>query len=173
MSRRGVLFSGVVLILSLILIVIQQFNIKRIATVLGDLVLKQQNEEKYIISSFDKHNLIREADVMKFCLDCARDSICVVYIPESLCRACFSSLLLAFQDNEYPFSRIMVISEKDDYEIRSECVSRGISYRTSNYSYDGLDDIFVVRYYRRVYPIAMKYNLERESILRLFLDDVD
>ena len=80
--------------------------------------------------------------------------------------------MFAIQDNCVSFQRIKVLCEVDDYEIRSECISRDIRFGVLNYAIESATDIIIYRKSKGI-PISMRYNLGRDHILTLFLSDED
>lgn len=127
--------------------------------------------EEYILSSFDGSNQQDRVIVSNICQPFINDTSFVVYVPIGLCRACFSSLIYSLQDIAFPVKRVTVITERDDYEVKTECISRGIQYVVSDQSVDMISSILLFRLYQGFLPISMQFSLGRETILPLFLSD--
>ena len=130
-----------------------------------------RNMAKYISNSFVASWHSEEEKIISQLMEEIDSSSYYVYLPAGLCRACFTSLLFAFQDNQIDFSKISVFSERLEIEVKSECLSQGAHYAVRNTGVDGIEDIIIVRLYQGYLPLAMKYNLEREYELQLFLSD--
>ena len=153
---------------SCLLCLFQQHNVNK---------LKQRIYEKeiptisYVKSSFDINGNEAGLEVIKSLVPSMSDSTICIFLPSSLCRSCFTSLLFSLQDNNVNWYNLKVVSEIDDYEIRSQCISRGIDYSVMGYAVDGVNDIIIVRKYNGFRPISMMYNYNYDSILTLFLSD--
>lgn len=141
-----------------------QHNVERIKSL-------NENLAGYVCHTFSLSWLSEEEKVFNQILPYMDESTFLVYLPAGLCRSCFSSLLFAFQDNGIELSKISVFSEQSDVEVKSECVSRGARFKIFPTGTEGIEDILVFRLYKGFLPINIKYNLERNSELMLFLSD--
>lgn len=172
MCKNGIYwFVLVIVIFSLSLVVVQFYNLKKLQVALNQAQRDRAELEGYISDSFNRTWRDEENMVLDLVFSILPDSCVGAYLPASLCRACFSSLVFSLQENNVEFSKLIVLSEANDYEVRSECLSRGIAFRVMNSSIDGIDDIIIARYYRSFLPLSMKYNIERDYELSLFLSD--
>lgn len=164
---------SLIVILAASLVFVQQRNINKVNKAFRKIVDTVYALEDYILSSFDAYESEIGVNVINSLVPITKDTCLVLYLPSSLCRACFSSLLFDLQDYGIPWQSISVLVEKNDYEVRSECVSRGIHYMISDVKVEGVSDIIITRNYRGTIPIFMNYNLDRSYILKLFLSDSD
>ena len=168
---KSTLFTILLFLLLSALVIVQYVNVSKMRKGL-DLTLQRQSVlEEYVFNSYEITWKEEENNAINCALSEIRDSNYVVYLPAGLCRACFTNLLLAFQDHQIGFDRISVLSEINDMEVRAMCNARGVSIRLLNESIEGLDDIIVTRLYRGFFPLAMKYNLDRDQIFAMFVSD--
>ena len=171
MFKRSTVFGYCILIIAILLVVFQYLNIKRVEKNLIMSLSQQKRLERYIVSSFNVTWRQEEVEAIGISLSMLTDSCYVIYLPMGLCRSCFTSLLFAFQDNNIDYKNVTVLSEANDFEVKSICSARGVGYYALEYSLGGLNDIIVSRLYQGHYPLSMKYNLERNEILSLFLSN--
>lgn len=171
MSRKtiGALLS--ILSLSALFVLVQNHNISSIKKELDISRLKQRSLEEYVFCSYEAVWRDEENRAIGRALSEIQDSSLVVYLPAGLCRSCFTSLLLAFQDHQIDSKRITVLSEANDMEVRAACSARSIQFQLLFEPIEGLNDIIVTRHYRGFFPLAMKYNLDRDYVFALFLSD--
>lgn len=171
MSNKAIILFFSLLVITGILVSFQRYNVNRIGKAVENTAIIERTLRNYVLASFDSNSLRGKVEVTKMCEPYLKDGIFVLYLPSGLCRACFSSLLFAFQDHELPGDRVVVISEREDVEVKAECVARGITFMVSNQEIEFISDIILFRLYRGFLPISMNYNLGRNSILPLFFSE--
>lgn len=171
MSRKsiGVILS--ILFLSAFFVLAQYHNISRIKKELDISRFQQRSLEEYVFGSYEAVWRNEETRAIDCALSEIHDSCYVIYLPAGLCRSCFTSLLLAFQDHQIDSKRITVLSEANDMEVRAACSARSIHFQLLFEPIEGLNDIIVTRLYRGFFPLAMKYNLDRDYVFAMFLSD--
>lgn len=170
MSKKSY-FLFVALLLSVLFVIIQAFNVSAINKKLNITRYRQLSLEDYAYNSFFVSWKDSENEAINFALPFLEDYSYVVYLPAGLCRSCFSTLLFAFQDHSVSFETILILCETNDLEVKAACNSRGIHFISLNSTIEGLSDIIVTRNYNGVIPMAMKYNLERDYIFSVFLSE--
>lgn len=171
MSTKSYIIFLFLSFLALALVLTSRRCVHQLEDVVRQEAQKERVLENYILSSFNATTLQDRALVSEVCQSFLDDSLLVAYLPASLCHACLSSLLFALQDHDFPWSKVSIISEKEDYEARTECSSRGINYVVKTLSVESISDILVFRLYRGFFPIVMDFDLSREPILSIFLSD--
>ena len=170
MSSRNI--SGVVLfVLFFLLSLFQYLGISRSKDVIAEMSNQISTLNTYVWHDFAIMTKEDEIELFDSLIGQASGAKLFIYVPDGLCRACFSSLLFSLHDNNVLENEIYVLSEVDDLEIKAECLARGISFFVSSKRFDSVCDILVFRLYRGYLPIMMKYALGRERILKLFLLD--
>lgn len=171
MSNKLIISFSAVLCFSLVFVVIQYINVASISRdyrAAKDII---SSLEDYVCNSFIVGCKEEENEAINRAVPFLTDSSFVVYLPESLCRSCFTTLLFAFQDHSVDYERIIVLCEGNDVEVKAACTARGIGYFPLGDSIDGLFDIIVTRLCYGITPLAIKYNLERDQVFALFLSD--
>lgn len=171
MSTKSYTIIFFLFFVALALVLVSNLHVCRIKDAVKQNVQTERVFENYILASFNATTLQDRALVSEVCQSYLDDAHLVAYLPSGLCHACFSSLLLALQDYDYPWSKVIIISEKEDYEVRAECYARSINYMVKTLSVESVSNILVFRSYRGFFPIVMDYDLSREPILPLFLSD--
>lgn len=157
--------------LMLATVLVLRRNVNQLEATMLSLAQKQRVMENYILSSFNESTHQDKAMILESCQPFLNDTSLVLYLPSSLCRACFSSLVFSLQDNGLPLSRVTVISEREDFEVRTECVSRDISFVVGDQNVELFSNIMLLRLYQGYLPISLEFSLNRESLLPLFLSD--
>ena len=108
-----VIFLG----LSLCFVLMQNHNVR----VMRDEALSHLSTlkmmEKYIWHSFGYQQKNDENIVFDLSRQFLSSSNCVIYLPQGVCRSCFTALLLALQDFGYSYSNVVILAEKDDFEM--------------------------------------------------------
>lgn len=155
--------------ISLLLVIIQFYNIRCIDRELKSVQAQQIGLEDYICNSFDVTWRDAESIAINTMIPFVDNYSLVVYLPSGLCRACFTTLLIACQEHEIDFNKVIVLSETEDLWIKSSCTSREIKYLTLNEEIEGLFDVYVSRLDHGVTPLVMRYNLERDYEFSLFM----
>lgn len=171
-NKIGIVFY-ILLALAFVLVVVQRHNVKQLETAVYERAQSQHVIESYVLSSFDAGEFQGKAGITEICLPHLSETSLVLFLPSGLCRACFSSLIFAFQDRNIPGNRITVISEREDIEVKAECLARGIHYLVNNQPVDSVSSILLFRLYQGFLPVALCYNVSREPLLSLFLSDDD
>lgn len=127
--------------------------------------------ENYIWTSFCEENITTKSNLCSLLTDRLEEYDIAIFVPQSICRACFSSLLFQLQDNNIDFTRIIVIGTVNDTEIKSECFSRGMQFIIGDNLKSSSAQILVARKYQDFLPIVMSYAIEDAPLLNLFLSD--
>lgn len=170
LNKVYVLFFSLVAIMLATVLILRR-NVNQLEVAMLGMAQKQRVMENYILSSFNESTHHDEAMILETCQPFLNDTSLVLYLPSSLCRACFSSLIFSLQDNSFPWGKVTVISEREDFEVRSECLSRDISFVIGNQHVELFSNIMLFRLYQGYLPISMEFSLNRESLLPLFLSD--
>lgn len=157
--------------MALALVIVQQINLRSVETLLRESRRVQSEFQHYSIQTFNLQNSIEQRHAIETCMSLQQDSSLVAFIPRGLCRACFTSLLMALHDSNFPSTNILIVNDGNDVEVKSECVSRGFRYMSINLGLDNLGDIVLTRKYRGVLPIYMLYDQGRDSVLKTFISD--
>ena len=168
MSHKYIIVSWIISAISVFCVVIQKNNIDKITKVLEHNNDVRQTLEQYVVNSFLEGITIGEQNAVEICNAYMTDSTLVMYLPSSICRACFSSLVLSLQDNDFPFNKISVLSELCDIGVQSECLARGIKNIVINAPVFDVDNIILTMRGRNG-VVSMRYNLGDEYILSMFL----
>jgi len=169
MSSKLSIVSWIITGAAILCVFIQHNNV-----VNANMVVSQGNAirlalESYVVKSFRSGTMFDECRALDICNAHLSDSTLVMYLPNSLCRACFSSLLFSIQDNNFPFRKVIVLSENEDIEIKSECLSRGIRNIVLNYTESNIDDIIITCLDSDGQPSHIRYNIGDEYIVKMFL----
>jgi hypothetical protein len=171
-SKINYLFSSLS-VLMLVMFALQMMNVNRIEKALDENIKAQRVLDNYILSTFSLDSSLSKEKVAEICRPHLKDSSYVLYLPAGLCRACFSSLLFAFQDHGISGETITVISGQEDFEVKAECLARGIHYMVNTEKVESISDILLFRLYQGFLPVVLSYNLGRDKVLSLFLSDND
>lgn len=157
--------------LSLCFVLMQNHNVHVMRDEALSHISTMKTMEKYIWHSFGYQQKGDENIVFDLSQQFLSSSNCVIYLPQGVCRSCFTALLLALQDDGYSYSNVVVLAEKDDFEIKSECSNKKIKYSVSGTNVDSDGAIVISRLYRGFLPIVTRYSLGDDSILHCFLSD--
>ena len=169
MSNNYVGLSWIISVLSVICVVIQKNNVDRLSDVLRHNSEATRTLSQYVVDSFQTEKVMDEYQAIDICEAFLTDSALVVYLPFSLCRACFSSLVFSLQDHGFPFQNVIVLSENENPEIQSECLARGIRNVILNVPEFDFENILLIKKNRDGQIVSMRYNLGDDHILTLFL----
>ncbi len=171
MSGKIIALSWVISAISVVCVIIQQKNITNITKILEESIEVRLALENYLADSFRDGTSMGELQVIDMCSAYLTDSTLVAYLPFSLCRACFSSLVFSLQDNNFPFKNIIVLSECDNLEIQSECLSYGMRNIVLNSSFCLVENIIITKKGSYGQIESMRYNLGDEPVLKVFLSN--
>lgn len=169
MSNKYLGLSWIISVLSVLCVIVQKNNIERISDVLEHNNDARMTLAQYVVESFQVGRVMNEYQAIDICEAYLTDSTVVVYLPFSLCRACFSSLVFSLQDNGFPLHKVVVLSERTNLEIQSECLARGIKNVVLNVSGFDIETILITRRNRDGQMVSMRYDLGDDYILTLFL----
>ena len=103
--------------------------------------------------------------------DYAGSSSLVVYVPVSVCRSCFTSLMFYLQDSGFSMDEVVVLSQNNDISLKRETKSYGSTFYCDDFFDDEIADIVVFRKVKGFLPISMRYKQGYDVILSAFLDD--
>ena len=155
-------------VLSLVLITIQWLSVRRMEKALESSSSAQRVMEQYILSSFNPELSYSERFFLESCQPVLNDSSCLFYVPQSLCRACFSSLFFAFEDLSISGKSLLAIRDSNDPEVMAECSSRGIRCIAAPFSIDAEDNIILARKTEDGAIRVMSFTVGLEPILHMF-----
>lgn len=169
MSNNITVVSWIISAIFVFCVVVQKNSINKLTELLERNIEVNQVLEHYVIDSFREETAIRDYQIVEISNAYLTDSTLVVYLPFSLCRACFSSLVFSLQDNDFPFQNVTVLSERENLEIQSECMSRGIKNNVLNVPYSDVGNIILTKRGRDGQIVSMRYNLGDGYIVQRFL----
>lgn len=171
MSNKAYILFISLLAVTLALVLLSRHSVNQMESTMLGIDKEIHNLEDYILASFDGSNQKDKVIVSDICQPFINDTSLVIYLPIGLCRACFSSLIYSLQDMDFPNNRITVISEREDYEVKTECIARSIEYVVTDQPVEMISNIILFRLYQGFLPITMLFSLGRENILPLYLSD--
>lgn len=169
MSSKYIAVSWIITVISVFCVIIQKNNIEKITNLLEHNNDVRQTLEQYVVNSFREGMAIGEQNAVEICNAYMTDSMLVLYLPFSLCHACFSSLVLSLQDNNFPFHNVSVLSERGDIGVQSECLARGIKNVVLDVPSFDVGSIILTMRGRDGQIVSMRYNLGDDYILNMFL----
>lgn len=160
----------------LTLIFVQHRRLMAVQSRFDESIQLCMHDQEYIWSSFSVQKVATSYGVFsgyEDYLSTLSDSSIVVFLPSEICRSCFVSMLCVFSDSNVDYSNVCVVSERNDYQVFSECTSRHIQYVVSELFFDTIapEEIVLFRKYCGFLPITMNYSVGKDNILSLFLSD--
>ena len=170
MSDKKTIITFILSIISLLAVIVMFINTLSLSDQLSTALSQNETFKEFIRDTFSSNITANDLDLLDQFSDNMTNPELVVYIPLSICRACFSSLLLNLQDVSFDWSKLLIICEKSDYEINAECVSKGIDVRVNDYvQFDEISNILVYKKIEGYKKYVMKFDIGSEAVLREFL----
>lgn len=170
MSNKYIFAAWIVIALLVSCIFIQKSNFDKVTIILEQKAEVNHVLEHYVVNSFREGMIIDEYQAIDICNAYITDSTIVMFLPFSLCRACFSSLVFSLQDNNFPLQKVTVLTERDNLNIQSDCLPLGIKTIVLEIPNSAVGNIILTRKGPEGQIISMRYNLGDDYIVKLFLN---
>ena len=172
MNKRTIIPLFVCLLAFLIVLMLLQIVVSnRLQRSLEQSVSSSRIYEEYIAYTSINGNFEDTDDIISIMYDYAGMFSLVLYVPISVCRSCFTTLMFFLQDLGYPMEKIVVLSQNNDISLKREAQSYGCSYFNTVFTKDEIPDIIVFRKVNGYLPCSIRYKQGYDAVLSVFLDD--